>query len=108
MQFKEYQHRTIETAIYPGAGSGSNEEFAYLGLGLVSEAGEVAGKIKKLLRDGEINTCAMVGEIGDVCWYVARLCDSLNLDIDYILEENYKKLQSRKERGTLQGNGDNR
>jgi len=108
MQANEYQQRTIETAVYPGSGTGGEKELTYLGLGLASEAGEVAGKIKKLLRDGRLDTDALVGEIGDVCWYVARLASALGVTLEDVLQMNYEKLQSRKERGTLQGNGDNR
>lgn len=108
MQANEYQQRTIETAVYPGSGTGGEKELTYLGLGLASEGGEVAGKIKKLLRDGRLDTDALVGEIGDVCWYVARLASALGVTLEDVLQMNYEKLQSRKERGTLQGNGDNR
>lgn len=108
MQANEYQRQTSSTAVYKGAGTGHQEELTYLALGLSSEAGEVAGKVKKLLRDGKIDKSAVVGEIGDVCWYVARLASALGVTLEDVLQMNYEKLQSRKERGTLQGNGDNR
>ena len=54
MQANDYQKRTLDTAVYPGAGTGDNRELEYLALGLSSEAGEVAGNIKKLMRDGKV------------------------------------------------------
>lgn len=108
MELREYQTRAGETAIYPMAGTGSLNEFAYLGLGLASEAGEVGGKIKKLIRDGEANRMAIIAELGDVAWYWARLCSVLGVNAEDVIEDNLKKLLDRKERGVLGGNGDTR
>lgn len=108
MNLNEYAKRTIETAIYPGAGQGKLEELTYLSLGLTSEAGEVAGKIKKYQRDGVLNIDNVVAEIGDVFWYVARLCQACQVDPETVLELNFNKLQKRKENGTLSGSGDTR
>ena len=85
---------------------------AYDGLGL-GEAGEVQGKIKKIIRDagGYINVEAKKEislEIGDVMWYLASLCDNLGLSLEQVAQENIEKLKSRRDRGTLQGNGDYR
>lgn len=108
MNANEYQLGTLETAIYPEAGTGKDLELFYLAMGLTSEAGEVAGKIKKLLRDGVYDPGNVAFELGDVCWYVARLADAIGYEFEDILQINYNKLMNRKETGTLQGSGDHR
>ena len=96
-----YEYAASQTAIYP-----KEKALEYLALGLTSEAGEVAGKIKKIIRDGEgiegldMKKIAIASEVGDVLWY----CVPLNT----IMQMNLEKLNDRKERGTLQGSGDNR
>jgi NTP pyrophosphatase (non-canonical NTP hydrolase) len=112
MDFVEYQAATKETAIYPEAGSGSALALAYVGLGL-GEVGELQGKIKKVIRDsgGELSLErreAMIDELGDVLWYAARMADELQVDFGYVARRNLDKLNSRKDRGVLQGSGDNR
>ena len=104
----EYQKWTIDVAIYPGAGTGDNRELVYLALGLSSEAGEVAGKVKKLIRDGLFEPKQLGAELGDCCWYVARLAEALGYDFETILRWNYQKLKQRKENNTIQGSGDYR
>ena len=108
MDINYYQKNTINTAIYPGAGSGNKEELSYLGLGLVNEAGEVAGKIKKLIRDNTFEPKKIADELGDTLWYIARLADSLGYNLTTILKWNYEKLQNRLENNTIRGSGDNR
>lgn len=107
--FGEYQSRSRETAVYPNAGS----NYVYPTLGLSGEAGEVAEKVKKVLRDkgGRIEDdtrAAVEKELGDVLWYVAQLATELGLDLGAVAEKNLAKLASRKERGVLTGSGDNR
>lgn len=102
----DYREFTRSTAIYD-----SNDAFEYTIMGLCSEAGEVAGKFKKFLRDGtlwEDLTKDMAKELGDVLWYVDRIADEFNLDLSDILAGNIEKLQARKEANTLTGSGDNR
>jgi NTP pyrophosphatase (non-canonical NTP hydrolase) len=82
-------------------------------LGLANEAGEVAGKLKKIMRDedGQLSResfHAIVAELGDVVWYVTAVADDLGITISDIFYENYKKLSSRKARGVIKGSGDNR
>lgn len=108
MNANSYQQWTISTAIYPGAGTGNDAELSYLGLGLNGEAGEVADKIKKHLRDGKLDIGGIVYELGDVCWYIARLAESLGYSLEDILEINHSKLESRKTRDVLTGSGDAR
>jgi NTP pyrophosphatase (non-canonical NTP hydrolase) len=108
LQANDYQKKTMETALYPQAGSGAAIELYYLALGLTSEAGEVAGKVKKLIRDGGLDTVGIMNEVGDVLWYAARLCDALGFELEDVLQVNYAKLTKRKDNGTIQGSGDTR
>ena len=109
MDFKEYQRRAKETAIYPHRG----DTITYPTLGLVGEAGEVANVIKKIIRDdnGEITEerrAVLKKELGDILWYIAQLGTELELDLDAIARENLDKLASRKKRGVIFGSGDDR
>jgi NTP pyrophosphatase (non-canonical NTP hydrolase) len=109
LNFKEYQEKSRKTAIYPNQGN----NFVYTTLGLVGESGEIAEKIKKVYRDGDgsINDekrIELEKELGDVLWYLSQMATELKLSLDDIAEKNIKKLYSRKERGRLHGNGDNR
>ena len=109
MNFDDYQARSRKTAKYPVIG----HPVIYPTLGLVNEAGEVAGKIKKVFRDkeGEISEEtreALGAELGDVLWYLAQVATELNLSLDEIAEYNITKLYDRLERGKIQGDGDNR
>ena len=105
----KYEDLAGQTAIFP-----KEKALEYLALGLTSEAGEVAGKVKKLIRDGEdvegfeMKKIAIASEIGDVIWYCAMMAKEVGVPLNDILKENLKKLHSRKERGTLHGSGDNR
>ena len=104
-----YEKLAGETAIFP-----KEKALEYLALGLTSEAGEVAGKVKKLIRDGEdkegfeLKKIAISHEIGDVLWYCAMMAKEVGVPLADIMQENLDKLHSRKARGTLQGSGDDR
>jgi NTP pyrophosphatase (non-canonical NTP hydrolase) len=104
-----YEMKASQTAIFP-----KDKALEYLALGLTSEAGEVAGKVKKLIRDGadmegyELKKIAIASEIGDVLWYCAMMAKEVGVPLNEIMKENLKKLHSRKERGTLSGSGDDR
>jgi len=109
MNFTVYQKRARKTAIYPNLGN----NFIYPTLGLTGEAGEVAEKIKKVLRDKngliDKNTRQeLKKELGDVLWYLANLATEVGLSLEEIARTNLKKLASRKKRGKLHGSGDNR
>lgn len=114
MNFLDYQHGTATTAIYPGAGDmGSVTGLSYVTLGLTGEAGEIANKVKKILRDsnGEITTAhrtVLAAELGDILWYVSQLATQLGVPLEDIARQNLSKLADRKERGTLGGSGDTR
>jgi len=108
MQLDAYQQAARLTAIYD-----ERHKVIYPALGLASEAGEVAGKVKKALRDhgGSFDPqqiAALKDELGDVLWYVAVLAADLGLSLDTIAEGNVAKLASRQERGALGGEGDRR
>jgi NTP pyrophosphatase (non-canonical NTP hydrolase) len=103
MNLDAYTKLTRSTAIYP-----KEQALTYLALGLGSEAGEVQGKVKKMIRDGGINVMDTLDEIGDCYWYLSRLCDELQFSPEDVLQRNIAKLESRKERGTLSGSGDKR
>jgi len=109
LKFCEYQEKAKETALYPKIGHG----VIYPALGLANEAGEVLGKIKKAFRDDggeftEERLADISGELGDVLWYLAQVATELGLNLCNIADENIIKLLSRKERGKIKGEGDNR
>jgi NTP pyrophosphatase (non-canonical NTP hydrolase) len=109
MDFNDYQTKSRKTAGYPAIG----HPVIYPVLGLVNEAGEVAGKIKKVFRDkdGHISDetrSALKAELGDVLWYIAQVATELGLTLDEIAEYNITKLYNRLERGKIRGDGDNR
>ncbi len=107
----------LETAVYP-----KEYKTIYPALGMNGEAGEVADKVKKVIRDSEIivrdGSGAIVlpdskreelaKEVGDVLWYVATMAFDLGYSLEEIAEMNYQKLKSRQQRHQLNGSGDNR
>ena len=109
MELNEYQHKSRETAFYPNLGHNP----IYPTLGLVGEAGEVADKVKKVIRDNEgefdkLSKEAIKHELGDVLWYIAQMSTELGFELDEIASSNLDKLSSRNKRGRLSGSGDNR
>lgn len=111
MDLQGYAQRAAQTAVYPGKGTASDSALAYVSLGLTGEAGEVANKVKKILRgDGFSweNRDALISELGDVLWYVAALARELQVPLDAVAELNLRKLEARADNGTIKGTGDNR
>ena len=109
MNFETYQIKARKTAIYPNLGS----NYVYPILGLVGESGEVAEKVKKVMRDknGVFDDETLMGlkkELGDVLWYVSNICCEFNMSLDDIAEENLNKLEKRSLEGKIKGSGDNR
>lgn len=109
MTFEEYQKMSRKTAIYPNSG----KNFIYPTLGLSGESGEVAEKIKKVVRDkkgkmDEITRQEVGKELGDVLWYVSQLASELKLSLEQVAKNNIDKLYSRQKRNKLSGSGDNR
>lgn len=108
MSLNEYQQAALKTAIYP-----RDHEIPYLALALNGEAGEVADKVKKVLRDKggrfyQPDIRAMAFELGDTLFYMALLAKALGYNLSDIAQLNIDKINSRIERGTLHGSGDER
>ncbi len=108
MKVNEYQAAALTTAVYP-----EDKRIIYPALGMCGEAGEVADKVKKVIRDNSQNFTAdkkleIAKEIGDVLWYCAVLSHDIGFTLEEVAQMNIDKLQSRKERGMLGGSGDNR
>lgn len=108
MTLDEYQNHALETAIYP-----KQYKIIYPALGITGEAGECSDKVKKVIRDnnGEFTgdrKREIAKEIGDVLWYCAALAHDIGYTLNEVGEMNVEKLNSRKERNKINGNGDNR
>ena len=104
-----YQQQSLKTALAVKC----DHPVIYPTLGLANEAGEVAGKIKKIFRnkEGEVtdeDRSSLKYELGDVLWYLSQVCTALDIDLADVASSNLKKLFSRKARGELQGDGDKR
>ena len=109
MDFKTYQKQARLTAQYPNLGSNN----IYPTLGLVGEAGEVAEKVKKVIRDkngifDEESKNGIKKELGDVLWYLSNLCDEFNFSFEEVAIQNLEKLKKRASKGMISGSGDNR
>lgn len=110
MTLEEYQKQALTTVIK------TDNEFRDLlhwVLGINGEAGEIAEKVKKIIRDKnavvtEEDKAELAKEVGDVLWYLAVFAHHLDISLETIAQQNLDKLQSRKKRGVLQGSGDNR
>lgn len=103
-----YQNACKKYAVYP-----KEYKILYPSLGICGEAGEVADKVKKVVRDkggvfSEETKEEIAKEIGDVLWYCAILSDNLGYSLDDIANMNLNKLESRYQRNKLSGSGDNR
>jgi NTP pyrophosphatase (non-canonical NTP hydrolase) len=118
--FNEYQQGALSTAVYP-----EGTDLVYLPLKLAGEAGEVAEKIGKAVRNGSIvfdngtvrwrDSIAeheigqdLAKEIGDVLWYVAVLSSVLGFPLLRVAQMNLNKLADRSLRSVLIGEGDDR
>ncbi len=107
MTFDDYQKQALATLL-PSA-----DNIPYIALGLTNEAGEVAGKIKKWIRDSDgdiskIDKSAIADELGDTLWYLALMAQKLDIKLEDVARGNIDKLSSRLDRGKLTGSGDNR
>ena len=103
-----YQKVALTTAIYP-----REQAIIYPTLGLTGEAGEVANKVKKIIRDGsnskdEKLVSEIKAEIGDCLWYIAVLADDFNIKLSDIASANIEKLALRQKNNTIHGSGDDR
>ncbi len=110
MTFDEYEKAALSTVLSTGD---SFKDLLHWVLGITGEAGEVAEKLKKIIRDkdsqvSEQDKQEMAKEIGDVLWYLAVFAHDLGVPLDKIAKQNLDKLASRQKRGVLGGSGDNR
>jgi NTP pyrophosphatase (non-canonical NTP hydrolase) len=114
MNFNDYQDKAEATAIYK-----DKDKLLYTSLGLAGEAGEIANKVKKIIRDKDFEGNAvdsltytekeaLVHELGDVLWYVSAIASDLGFNLATVAIENLNKLQSRAERNKIGGSGDDR
>ena len=109
MTVNEYQNEAHKYAVY----NTCDESRMYPILGLAEEAGEVAGKFAKIIRDkqgviSKEDELAIVKELGDVCWMIAEVANNLGVTLEQVMQGNLDKLASRKERNVINGNGDDR
>lgn len=107
--FDKYQQAANSTAVYPNRG----RNLGYTALGLCGEAGEVAEKVKKMIRDranvlDDDLRMALVKELGDVLWYLSQAAFEIGVPLSAIAELNRLKLRSRQLRDRLGGSGDSR
>lgn len=110
MTLDDYQRRALETVLSTGD---EFKDLLHWILGVNGEAGEIAEKIKKIIRDKDGVVSAddkteLAKEVGDVLWYLAVLSEQLGTSLDAIAQQNLHKLASRQQRGVLGGSGDNR
>lgn len=103
MKMNHYQEKAFTTA------TAESQNIYYMTMGMTGEAGEIANKVKKVMRDGkQLDIEDIKHELGDVLWYVAGLATVLGIDLEDVAKANIEKLKSRKERGVIGGSGDNR
>ena len=110
MTIEEYQKKALTTVIKTDS---EFRDLLHWVLGINGEAGEIAEKVKKIIRDknavvSEEDKAELAKEVGDVLWYLAVFAHHLGVPLEEIAQQNLDKLQSRKKRGVLQGSGDNR
>lgn len=106
MNFNDYQTEAKKTAQYP-----PELAVAYLALGIAGEAGEVANKVKKIIRDDQSvitdeKRQAILDEVGDTLWYAAMLCEELGVSLADVAQANIAKLTARQAAGTIKGSGE--
>jgi NTP pyrophosphatase (non-canonical NTP hydrolase) len=109
MDFNKYQKLAKKTAVYPNSG----KNFIYPTIGLMGEAGELANKIKKVIRDDGSKITKekreeIKAEMGDILWYVSQLATELKLELSDVAKYNIEKLSKRQKENKLHGSGDNR
>lgn len=122
MKMEDYQEEAHKFAFYSSPvinethGSINHElkcDYVYPVMGLSEEAGEVAGKFAKIIRDKkgmitEEDEEAIVKELGDTCWMLAEICTVIGVKLEDVMSKNIEKLTDRKKRNVLTGSGDNR
>lgn len=111
LTISEYADQAAKTADYPYRGAEGPAPYPFLGL--PGEAGEVAEQAKKMIRDDDGFLTdgrreKIIKELGDVLWYVAAICDEINVDLQEVARRNVEKLADRAERDVIRGEGDDR
>jgi len=112
----DFKEMTMNDYQYLAGGFIAFEDNMYPVLALAEEAGEVLGKFAKLARGDETYAKmskaefdeVLIKELGDVLFNIAALCTTRNISLDYVANENIRKLLDRKNRNVIKGNGDNR
>lgn len=109
LTFEAYESDVLSLGFYPNKGN----NIVYPVLGITGEAGEIADKVKKVQRDkkgilSEEDRKALIKELGDVLWYITAMADELDISLEEVAYVNIQKIHSRRERGTLSGEGDDR
>lgn len=108
MQLNDYQAKALRTARPKTA----NDELMHLLLGLVGESGEIAEKVKKVIRDEKSDFSKLdelfEKELGDVLWHIAVLAAYFDIPLERIAQQNIEKLADRAKRGKISGSGDKR
>ena len=117
MQLDDYQYEAGQYAAYLKP--------MYPFLALAEEAGEVAGKVAKIMRGDEgpefarifnnnpenlpiASRNTIIAELGDVLWQVQQCCTELGFSLEDVANQNLTKLADRKARNVIKGNGDAR
>ncbi len=106
MTIEDYQAQTHYTNLYP-----EDLMLFCLVLGINSEAGEIADKVKKFYRGDKMDTglkLLLMGEMGDLLWYISETANHLGVNLSEVAQMNIEKLKDRAKRGVINGSGDNR
>lgn len=111
MDFDEYQKLATRTATFDG--KQLEYQLMYLALGITGEAGEIAEKVKKIMRNdegvvSEEKRHDLTREIGDVLWYLSQLARILQVPFSDVAKTNIDKLADRAQRSVIKNDGDNR
>lgn len=106
----EYQERASETSIFPDElPEWLDAGVVYTAMGLAGEAGEVLEKVKKAIREDDKEYIEEAkDELGDTTWYASQFAEETGEQLSDIMQDNLDKLEDRKDRDVLEGQGDNR
>lgn len=129
MTLNEYQEKAMTTCLP------TCDNLVYMGFNLSAEVGELLGKLAKAIRKDKLSfeqgvngddqpitnknleECYKLSdedfneikkECGDVAWMLAGICKVFGFNLEDVCQQNLAKLASRKQRGVIDGNGDNR
>lgn len=113
MKLEDYSQQAITTLLGDHDTLDMDASLISQVFGLMGESGEVAEKFKKLIRDkqGKISDedkQEIIKELGDILWYINSVSHLLGSNLEEVAQKNLDKVLSRKERGKIQGSGDNR